>query len=204
MNTQPSDKLAVTGMLAAIGASLCCITPVLALLAGTTGVASTFSWLEPLRPWLMGVTVLVLGFAWYQKLKTRSGDDTTCACEDGTIQKRASFLQSKKFLVLITLFAFLMAAFPHYSHVFYPTNKKEIAVTESDNMISQEFPIKGMTCQGCAVHVESEVNKLSGIVDVQASYDNANAKVRYDKNKISSEEIEAAINSTGYKVINKK
>lgn len=204
MNTQSSNKFAVVGVFAAIGASICCITPVLALLAGASGVASTFSWLEPLRPWLIGLTALVLGFAWYQMLKKRSGDDSTCACEDDTMQKRTSFLQSKKFLVSITVFAILMTAFPYYSHVFYPSGKKEIVIVESDNIMSEEFSIKGMTCQGCAAHVENEVNKLSGIVDVQASYDSANARVQYDRSKVSSDEIEDAINSTGYKVVAKK
>jgi len=36
-------KLIGTGLLTAIAASLCCITPVLALIAGTSGLASTFS-----------------------------------------------------------------------------------------------------------------------------------------------------------------
>ena len=63
------NKLAVTSILTAITASLCCITPVLALIAGTSGVASTFSWIEPFRPYLIGLTILVLLFAWYQKLK---------------------------------------------------------------------------------------------------------------------------------------
>lgn len=54
-------KLIGTGLLTAIAASLCCITPVLALVAGTSGLASTFSWLEPFRPYFIGLTVLVLG-----------------------------------------------------------------------------------------------------------------------------------------------
>jgi mercuric ion transport protein len=44
-------KLIGAGLLTAIAASLCCITPVLALVAGTSGLASTFSWLEPFRPY---------------------------------------------------------------------------------------------------------------------------------------------------------
>jgi len=62
------NKLIGAGLLTAIAASLCCITPVLALIAGTSGLASTFSWLEPFRPYFIGLTILVLGFAWYQKL----------------------------------------------------------------------------------------------------------------------------------------
>jgi len=37
------DKKIITGAFAAIGASLCCITPILAVLAGSTGMASSFS-----------------------------------------------------------------------------------------------------------------------------------------------------------------
>jgi mercuric ion transport protein len=65
-------KLIGAGLLTAIAASLCCITPVLALIAGTSGLASTFSWLEPFRPYFIGLTILVLGFAWYQKLNLKS------------------------------------------------------------------------------------------------------------------------------------
>ena len=46
-------KLIGAGLLTAIAASLCCITPVLALVAGTSGLASTFSWLEPARPYFI-------------------------------------------------------------------------------------------------------------------------------------------------------
>jgi len=62
------NKLIGAGLLTAIAASLCCITPVLALIAGTSGLASTFSWLEPFRLYFICSTILVLGFAWYQKL----------------------------------------------------------------------------------------------------------------------------------------
>ena len=58
------NRLLGAGVLTAITASLCCITPVLAIVAGSSGIAASFSWLEPFRPFLIGLTVLVLGFAW--------------------------------------------------------------------------------------------------------------------------------------------
>jgi mercuric ion transport protein len=70
--------------LTAISASLCCITPLLALLAGTSGLSSSFSWLDPLRPYLIGLTVLVLGFAWYQKLKSQKQVDCNCDTTEKT------------------------------------------------------------------------------------------------------------------------
>ena len=70
-----NNRLVGAGVLSAVAASLCCITPVLALISGASGVASTFSWMEPARPYLIGITVLVLGFAWYQKLKPRTAKE---------------------------------------------------------------------------------------------------------------------------------
>ena len=110
--TMTSNRTAFAGLFSAIVASLCCITPVMALLSGTTGIASTFSWVEPYRPLLIGATVLILCFAWYQKLKP-SSQDIDCACDD-----KPQFIQSKKFLFLVTFFAGIMLAFPYYSHMF--------------------------------------------------------------------------------------
>ncbi len=36
-----------------------------------SGAASTFSWLEPIKPYLIGVTIIVLVFAWYRQLKRK-------------------------------------------------------------------------------------------------------------------------------------
>lgn len=86
------NKLVFTSLLTAITASLCCITPVLALIAGSSGIASTFSPLEPFRPYLIGLTIFILGFAWYQKLKTEKEID--CECES---DEKPKFIQSKPF-----------------------------------------------------------------------------------------------------------
>jgi len=68
MKTKERSGLVGVGLLSAFAASLCCITPVIALITGTFGVASSFSWVEPTRPYFIGITVIVLAFAWYQQL----------------------------------------------------------------------------------------------------------------------------------------
>lgn len=203
-----NKKLAGAGLVTAIAASLCCITPVLALIAGTSGIASTFSWLEPFRPYLIGLTVLVLGFAWYQKLKPQSQEEIECACEDDDLPAgkagKPSFWQSKTFLGIVTVFAALMLAFPLYADVFYPKYNKQIMVVDKADIQTIEFTISGMTCNGCAEHVKHEVNKLDGIISVNASYENGNAIVEFDQTRTSNIQIEKAINSTGYKVTGQK
>lgn len=192
------NKLAVTSILTAITASLCCITPVLALIAGTSGVASTFTWIEPFRPYLIGLTILVLLFAWYQKLKPEKEID--CECET---DEKPKFMQSKTFLGVVTVFAIVMLAFPYYSSMFYPNSEKQIVVVDKSNIKTTEYKISGMTCASCEAHVNHEVNKLNGIVNSKTSYKNGNAIIEFDVTKTNELEIEKAINSTGYKVTDK-
>jgi copper chaperone CopZ len=198
------NKVMTVGILTAISASLCCITPVLALIAGTSGVASTFSWIEPFRPCFIGLTVLVLGFAWYQKLIPKvfgTEKQADCECDTDTKPK---FIQSKLFLGLVTVFAALMLTFPHYAYIFYPKSDKQIVIIEKSNIETVEFKIKGMTCVSCAEHVNHEVNKLAGIIKSEASYESGNAIVQFDKSKMTISQVEAAINSTGYTVTDKQ
>lgn len=193
------NKIAGLGLLTAISASLCCITPVLALLAGTSGLASTFSWLDPLRPYLIGLTVLVLGFAWYQKLKPQKQID--CDCDTA---EKTPFIQTKKFLGILTVFAGLMLAFPTYAHIFFPQTENTTVVTDQSKIQTAEFKISGMTCSGCEEHVNQEVHKLTGIIKTTASYENGNAIIEFDQAQTGIEEIEEAIEKTGYSVTEKK
>ncbi|WP_431128240.1 mercuric transport protein MerTP [Flagellimonas flava] len=193
-----SNKVAYAGILTAIAASVCCITPVLALIAGTSGIASTFSWVEPFRPYLIGITILVLVFAWYQKIRPKTQEEIDCACKDDA---KPSFWQSNRFLFIVTVFAGLMLAFPYYSTLFYAQPSKDIVYVSQSNIVKHSFDVEGMTCAGCEAHVESEVNKLDGILSVKASYKGANTVVEYDKTKTDLAAIQKAINSTGYKVI---
>ena len=201
MNTKKSSTkggLIGAGILSAIAASLCCITPVLALIAGSSGIASAFSWLEPARPYLIGITVLVIGFAWYQKLKPRTKEKIECACET---DEKPSFLQSKKFLGIVTVFATLMLAFPYYSHIFFPKTESKVIIIESNNVTVANFDIEGMTCQGCEEEVKHEVSQLSGFISAEVNHETGKATMKFDKSKTTMEQVVTAINATGYKVV---
>lgn len=193
-----NNKIAGVGLLTAIAASLCCITPVIALVAGTSGMASTFSWMEPARPYLIGFTILTLGFAWYQKLKPQKEVDCNCDTDE-----KKSFMQSKLFLGIITVFAAVMLTFPYYSHMFYDNEVSGTSIN-AEQAQKSEFTIDGMTCESCEEHVTHEILQLEGIGTVDVSYDKGNALVEFDKNKTNEYEITKAINSTGYTVTNTK
>jgi len=84
-------------------ASLCCITPVLAIVAGTSDLLLLFSWLELVSPYFLGLTILTLSIVWYFKLKLQKQND--CDCET---TKKSKLTQSKMFPGIVTVFAGLM------------------------------------------------------------------------------------------------
>lgn len=186
------------GVLTAIAASLCCISPVIALLAGSSSIAANFSWIEPARPYLIGLSIVVLALAWYLKLKPVKTNDMDCNCET---TKKASFFQSKTFLSIVTVFALLMMTFPLYAKMFYPKPKIQTAtVAVVDNKQQVKFTIQGMTCEACEEHVNNELSKIRGVLAYKTSYTTKSCVVTFDKSDVDIKTIKTAINKTGYTV----
>lgn len=184
------------GIVTAIAASICCVTPVVAFLAGISGVASTFSWLEPFRHWMVGLTLLFLGIAWYQKLKPQW--DPSCACE-----ANPSFWKSKTLLGILTVLTGVLMAFPYYSEAFIPTQDKHIVYVEDveeSQAQTVDLTIDGMTCTGCEAAVEQAAGGVPGVLQTDASYATGKAMVKYDRTKTDQKTITNAINRTGFTV----
>ncbi len=206
-----SSKSAGAGVLVAITASLCCITPVLALISGTSGIAASFSWMEPYRPFLIGLTVLVLGFAWYQKflpagwLGKPKTAEIDCECEPAQLaggeDEKTPFMQSKMFLGIVTLFAAMMLTFPFYSSNFYPDIKKDDIAVNKSTIYEVSLAVKGMTCTGCEAGIEYAAMKLPGVLTASADFIEGSATIRFDQSTSTEQDIIDAINATGYKVV---
>ncbi len=193
--TKSRVKLPLTGLLTSVAASLCCITPILALFSGMSGLASSFSWLEAYRPYLIGISIVALGFAWYQQLKPRKAKDD-CGCE----AEKISFWQGKRFLAIITVAAALMMTLPAYTHLFYKTTAKAATPVATLHTKAVAIHIEGMTCASCEQHVNNELASVKGISHYQTSYDAATSHVQFDSTQTSIAEIVNAINKTGYTV----
>jgi len=86
---------------------LCCVTPILTVLAGSSTLASSFSWLAPYHNYLVAFTILILLYAWYDKLKPSKAIECECKEKEG-------FFSSKTFLAIVTLFAVIMLSFPQW------------------------------------------------------------------------------------------
>ncbi len=194
-NQNKKSKGAVTtGIIAALAASSCCIPPVIAAIAGVGGAVGSLSWIEPFRPYLIGLAVIAIGYAWYNYLKPTKVDDCDCDIE------KPKWYQTKGFLVGITLFASISITLPYYSGIFFLDNQQEVVVVNNSNIQKIEVSIEGMTCDACQNHVNHAVKELSGIVAVKTSYTKRKATIEFDNTQTNILEIEEAVNSTGYKI----
>ncbi|MHA7601420.1 mercury transporter MerT [Alicycliphilus denitrificans] len=90
------------GALAAIGASVCCVVPLVLLMMGIGGAwIASLTALEPLRPWFIAATVLFLGLA-FRRLYFQQP-----VCEPGTTCSQSSVLKHQRLIFWIVALVLL-------------------------------------------------------------------------------------------------
>ena len=71
---------------------------------------------------------------------------------------------------------------------------KEEVLAVADTKV--EMTIDGMSCQvGCAAYIDEELEKVSGVVSADVSFENKLASISYDNSLISEHDIVSTINS---------
>jgi mercuric ion transport protein len=116
MGSALNSKMAlVGGVLAGVGASACCVGPLLLLSMGIGGAwISHLTALEPYRPVFIVLTVLFLGFAfWKLYLVPQS-----CAMDDDCVADRTRNVQRILFWILVPMSLGLVAS-PWILPIFY-------------------------------------------------------------------------------------
>ena len=90
-------------------------------------------------------------------------------------------------------------------------NPKKISYDEMDSIVrnlgfelhSDEVTlrIEGMHCASCTMNVENFLIRLDGIFDVKADLTSGTAFVRYDKSKVTIDDMEEVINKLGFELL---
>ena len=92
----------IAGVLAAIGASVCCVGPLVLLMLGIGGAwVANLTALEPLRPWFIAATLLFLGLA-FRRLYLQPQ-----VCEPGSVCAEPIVLKRQRAIFWVVALALL-------------------------------------------------------------------------------------------------
>ena len=109
------EGLTLTGaVVAALGASACCLGPLVLAIVGISGAASALA-LEPYRPHLLVLTAAFLALAFYLIYRRPA---TPCGPGEACEMPKAN-RAGKMLLWLVTLVVVLAATFPYYSRYLF-------------------------------------------------------------------------------------
>lgn len=102
----------------------------------------------------------------------------------------------KKFLFLSFIPAFTLLLGGISGQLFaWPIDK----IMSKADVETVQLKITGLTCAGCASHVNKALGKQAGILENSVEYPGDVAIIKYDASKISASQIIAAIEKIGYK-----
>lgn len=187
-----------TAVFSAVSLKLCCWGPLLLTgVAGISGSSVYFSWLTILKPYLLTIAFLSLGFAFYQVYKKKKQDD--CGyCET----KKPSFFKSKFYIWLVAVFVVVMTLVSYYPQVFHQSYEKGIVAINKSDTQSLKLNIEGMVCHGCEENINHSVSEIEGVLEVKTSYKEGTSLIEYDSIKTNSKAIKEVIKSKGYIIKN--
>jgi len=101
----------VAGVLAAVGASVCCVLPLVLLMLGISGTwISSLTAMEPFRPVFIALTVLFLGLAARKLYSTPKACEAGTVCANPAVQRRQRVIFWVVALLLLGLLAVPMIA----------------------------------------------------------------------------------------------
>lgn len=191
-------SLTLASIVAAAGASLCCIGPVIGAVLGlgTFGAAGLF---ENLRPYLLGVAALLLGSAIFFRIRLRR----KAACAGGECAPTsANGSMSMTLLVTSIAAVALLAAVPQLSTAYLGgtvgADSTALAAKDGVRQAVAIFKVEGMTCVACASGLKATLGRENGVLSAEVNYEKSTAKISFDPAKTSIEKLIAAIGQLGY------
>lgn len=197
------NSLTMASIIAAVGASLCCIGPLTAVVLGlsTFGAAAAF---EGLRPYFLGLTITLLAGAWY--LAYRRGK--TGACSEGACPPDSPARYGKLLLWIATGLVAFLAAFPYYSPLVWKAFAQRSSTLSPTPGPAQTFPatiatvsldFEGLTCSGCAAAIQSSLSQTQGVLEARVSFEDSSGTVKYDSARVTPNQLIGIVAKTGYR-----
>lgn len=95
---------------------------------------------------------------------------------------------------ILTIGAFTLVAFLAIAFIGFNTSALS---KESTNTQGVTLKVDGMTCKMCSLTIKTALKKLDGVVDADVSYEDKEAKVRYEEGRVTVDEMVKAIENAG-------
>ena len=189
-----SKKGLVGATLAALTASVCCVGPLVLLGLGVGGAwIGNLTALEPFRPYLIGITLALLGYAFfgiYSKPKPEN-------CEPGSYCANPKSNRINKIsLWTVTILILGLLSVPYLTPILFASDQDTVILNTNFREVVLDVP--GMTCAACPVTIQKSLAKVEGVIEASASFENMNATVKYDPTKISTKDLIEATRNAGY------
>lgn len=183
---------------AAIGASLCCILPILAAVTGAGAIAAGVTF-EKWRPYLLGLTAFLLVggvlLAWRDH-KRACAVGSLCATKP---MGRWSYIA----LGILAAGVVALAAFPYYSGAVAQMvvgNSGQTHSVDSANVSTVTFRVPDMDCAACAVALSAALDKLPGVADAKLDVSSRQAVVTYDPSLQNIAALEKVVSDAGFHI----
>lgn len=197
MSTASDDrakKLTLGGaVLAAIAASSCCIGPLLLAALGIGG-AGAFAALGSYRPYILGVTVALLGAGFYftyRKPKAVEGDACGCASPRPTANRlgRIGLWIATALVVVFAAAPPLLAAAAH---------RAPVPVASGVHVEQAVLAVQGLDCEACAGPIREALTHVGGFHDLKLDLKAQTVTVTYEPAAGRLRAYVDAINDLGY------
>ena len=93
----------------------------------------------------------------------------------------------------------VVALFSTTSLLAQTAPKQNAASEQAETAEWVTLKVTGITCAGCAGHIQKALSGKQGVLDHEVKYPGDQVKVKYDPKQIKSEDIQQVIIALGYK-----
>lgn len=192
------ERRTIAGVIvAAFAASICCVGPLVLLGLGIGGAwVGNLTLLEPFRPYLMTLTLGVLGYAFYKIYKPKAE-----VCEPGSYCANPKSDKINKITLWITtVFVLGLLATPYIAEELVASeNAATDRLSEQLSSLKQiTLDVPDMSCPACPFTVQKSLKKLDGVVSAKATLEDKKAVVIYNPSIVSLEKMIEATTNAGY------
>ncbi|MBI5574944.1 MAG: cation transporter [Deltaproteobacteria bacterium] len=175
---------------AAVGASVCCLGPLLLLAVGVGGAwIGNLTAMEPYRPYWMTATLIFLGLAFFRVYRKPK----EVACAPGSACSSDGGRWNKILLWIVTALVLGLLALPYLISYAYAGGPEESAVTRQATL-----SVRNMTCGACPVIVKKSLTRVDGVKDAKVTLSPPQAIVTYDPAKVRAERLVEATTKAGF------